>query len=435
MPTRIKVGTKVSFPLKRSIAFAIMSIVCLSSIITVMAAVSINVQVVDDGQPPYYVEVSSEKDILSQVKAKLKTPVAKNDMADYNSATNAVTIRRAFMVTVKADGMVKTLMVHYGDSVQNALLLAHVTLGAADRVIPFQSTKVRDKMTITVVRQKNVVITADGSRNSYIVPNGTVENAIKASGITLGKEDTLNVDKNAQVSDNMEIYVNRVAYYDETSTQSIAYKTITQKTDSLNVGTTKVQTVGKNGSQTVVTRQKLVDGNVIESTVINTTVTQQATDQVTLVGTKAQPSASAAEPQASAAQPSASAATSSTSAATSSTSAAVTSDGVLIDQSGREVKYSKCLSGRCTAYTSNGGYTATGARAQFGYVAVNPNLIPYGTRLYICSANGKTVYGYAIASDTGGGVMSGSVLADLYYDTQSQCRNFGSRNMVLYVLS
>ena len=50
-----------------------------------------------------------------------------------------------------------------------------------------------------------------------------------------------------------------------------------------------------------------------------------------------------------------------------------------------------------TAYTG-GGITATGAPAAVGRVAVNPNVIPYGTKLYIASPDGSIVYGYAIAS-------------------------------------
>ena len=67
-------------------------------------------------------------------------------------------------------------------------------------------------------------------------------------------------------------------------------------------------------------------------------------------------------------------------------------------------------------------------------VAVNPNVIPYGTELFICSADGSLVYGYAIAGDTGGTLMAGTVLVDLYYNTYDQCCWFGSKKMNVYVL-
>lgn len=78
--------------------------------------------------------------------------------------------------------------------------------------------------------------------------------------------------------------------------------------------------------------------------------------------------------------------------------------------------------------------TSTGRPVAFGNVAVNPNVIPYGTRMYICSPDGSYVYGYAIAADTGGALMSGRVLADLFYETPAECYSFGRRTMSVYIL-
>ena len=66
---------------------------------------------------------------------------------------------------------------------------------------------------------------------------------------------------------------------------------------------------------------------------------------------------------------------------------------------------------------------------------MNPKKIPYGSKLYIVSASGDYVYGYGVACDTGSGVMNGSLIADLYMNTEAECRSFGKRrDMVVYVL-
>ena len=49
-----------------------------------------------------------------------------------------------------------------------------------------------------------------------------------------------------------------------------------------------------------------------------------------------------------------------------------------------------------------------------GYVAVDPDIIPYGSKLYIMTKDGSWDYGYAIAADTGGAMLSGRVLVDQY---------------------
>ena len=65
---------------------------------------------------------------------------------------------------------------------------------------------------------------------------------------------------------------------------------------------------------------------------------------------------------------------------------------------------------KATGYSA-GGYAcgASGNSLSAGHVAVNPNLIPYGSKLYITSADGSFVYGCAIASDTGTGLIDGII--------------------------
>lgn len=109
--------------------------------------------------------------------------------------------------------------------------------------------------------------------------------------------------------------------------------------------------------------------------------------------------------------------------------------GVFIDESGKSVKYEKMISGSCTAYTAPvGAITSVGLAPKVGYVAVDPKIIPYGTKMYISSPDGSIVYGYAIAADTGGAMLSGRRLLDLYYDTEKECIQFGVRKMNVYIL-
>lgn len=110
--------------------------------------------------------------------------------------------------------------------------------------------------------------------------------------------------------------------------------------------------------------------------------------------------------------------------------------GVIRDKDGKNLSYSKKIVGECTAYTADpSALTSTGVHPKVGLVAVNPKLIPYGTKMYICSADGSLVYGHAVAADTGGALLSGRVLVDLFYNTREECFQFGRRNMDVYILS
>ena len=84
-----------------------------------------------------------------------------------------------------------------------------------------------------------------------------------------------------------------------------------------------------------------------------------------------------------------------------------------------------------TAYlpTDGGGdgITATGIRARHGVVAVDPNVIPLGTRVYIPG------YGEAIAADTGGDIIGNRI--DVVLEDYGSAMQFGRRTVDVYILS
>ena len=393
----------LQFPVKKFLVLMGILVVFFTSLITVAAA-TIEATVIEDGRK-YSVQVFSTEteDILSQANIK----VSNKDEVE-RSETNGivVTVRHAFDVKVNAHGFINQNTAHYGDTVQDVLDDAGIAVGTNDIVTPSLTEMVKEGTKITVTKQVSVTLTADGETRTLIVPEGTVGDLLISEGVILGKDDLVNVSRSEMLTDGMEIVVNRVTYREVTVEEEIPFEIISKPSDTMIKGSTKIETPGVVGSQTAVRKEKLVDGVVVESEVLSATVHKQPVAQVQLEGTRVKPSSYAT----------------------------IEADGTVYDREGREVNYTKVLSGTCTAYTSNGGYTSTGKKAQVGYVAVNPNIIPYGTEMFICSADGKTVYGYAIAADTGGAMMSGRILVDLYYDTAGECMNFGVRNMSVYIL-
>ncbi len=87
----------------------------------------------------------------------------------------------------------------------------------------------------------------------------------------------------------------------------------------------------------------------------------------------------------------------------------------------------------CTAYAT-GTRGASGMRLGVGTVAVNPKVIPYGTKLWITSADGRFVYGYAVAADTGSFANGDRTFADLYFSSYKEACYFGRRTLNIYVI-
>ena len=115
--------------------------------------------------------------------------------------------------------------------------------------------------------------------------------------------------------------------------------------------------------------------------------------------------------------------------------AAEDGSGVLTTASGQTLRYARALTVKATAYTTerqSWKKTATGTIARVGAIAVDPKVIPYGTRMYIVSSDGTITYGVATAEDCGGSIKGNRV--DLFFDTYSECINFGVRSCTVYIL-
>lgn len=391
---------------REAVSLAVMVAVTAGSVVTAMAVSQKAVVTLDGAAMPAQIITSrATADILASagVTAGAKDLVTTKDSEDNGNLI--VSVRTAKTVTVTADGVEKAVLLHWGDTVAEALESAGVTLGANDKVTPELSTAVREGMSIAVKRRYAVSITADGQTLKTLAWEGSVESALSAAGVKLGAEDIVEPGLAASVSEGLAVTVRRVTYRETAKTEAVAYKTVTKDDSTKNAGTKTVVTAGKAGVRTITSREKLIDGAVVSSTEIKNEITTQPVDEVVAVGTRKLGSAYAS----------------------------VQADGTVVDQDGQAVSYTKVFTGRCTSYCY-GSWTASGLPARRGTVAVNPNIIPYGTKLYICSPDGKIVYGYAVAADTGTAAMEGSIVADLYYTTLDECIQFGARTMNVYVL-
>ncbi len=328
-----------------------------------------------------------------------------------NNGEYFMEILKAFYVTVNENGTAQRVKIARG-TVADVLRKANITLKETQAVTPSLNHKVSEDTVINIENGYSVKITADGKTEKVVAPLGTVENALKSLDYNITKDDIISVDKDAEIKPDMKIKIQRVTYKQTTKTEKIYYDTVTKTSEDLEVGETKVETKGKNGVKEVTSKVKYIDGKKTNSKIVKEKVIKKPVKKVVLVGQdKSQTTYAPFE---------------------------ITSNGAntFTDSSGNTVAYSRVLTGSGTAYTAPAGSgTATGVTAYLGGVAVNPNIIPYGSRLYIVSTDGSFVYGYATAVDTGGALMEGSAIVDVFYPTYDECVNFGRRDVNVYVLS
>ncbi len=335
-------------------------------------------------------------------KAEIENNVA-NSMV-YNNLTDDGTfhVLSAHEVSVKNNGVIKKIVVS-GGTVADALKQAGVKLGENQISVPSASTEIKSDTDIVILNAKKVSLTADGKTQNVLLPYGKVGESIILAGIRLSQDDILSVDCNTKVDDISELSIKRVIYKNVSVTEAVPFESKKENSDEIDLGDSKLKTKGVDGEKLVTKRVKYIDGEKDDEKVISEKITKKPVDEVTLVGTKGAASAGGA--------------------------------GTFTDENGVKVSYSYKLTGSGTAYTAPAGaLTASGHEVYEGGVAVNPALIPYGSKLYIETTDGSFSYGYATAIDTGGALMDGSAIVDLFYFSLDDCYSFGRRDVNVYVL-
>lgn len=325
-----------------------------------------------------------------------------NALYDYLSEGGDFHVLSAYEVSVVNGDDVQKILVS-GGTVKEALESADIELGDSQITYPAFDSEITSDVEIRILDAKKIKLTADGKTKKILLPYGIVEESLMLAGVELGKDDILNVERNADIASIDSITIKRVTYKNETVSEKIPYDKVKENSDKIDLGETKLKTKGVNGEKAVVKKVKYIDGKRDSSKTVAEKVIKKPVDEITLVGTKGAANAGGA--------------------------------GTFTDSNGVEVSYKYVLTGSGTAYTAPAGaLTATGNRVYEGGVAVNPNLIPYGSKLYIESTDGSFVYGYATAIDTGGALMDGSAIVDCFYFSYNACVNFGRRNVNVYVI-
>jgi uncharacterized protein YabE (DUF348 family) len=289
--------------------------------------------------------------------------------------------------------------------VTDALNALNIKVEAKDKISPALGSSIKDGMTIRIDRAVPIVVTLDGKNLKINSAEKTISDMFKSEGIVLNDKDKVIPKLDSSLKSGLEIKVVRVYEKIITSTSRIPYTTINRLTSSIERGKVKVLQDGADGAKEVVTMITYEDGKEVSRTKVMEVVKKQPVTKVVAVGTLAWFTPS---------------------------------------RGGRRILYTKSLKMKATSYTSNYactgkrpgdrgfGITATGTRAKrdrngYSTVAVDPRVIPLGTKLFIEG------YGYARAEDTGGAVRSNII--DLYFEPgTAEFRNWYTHYVKVYIL-
>ena len=262
----------------------------------------------------------------------------------------------------------------------------------------------------TNISARELTVHDNGTTQSIYVSSGTVADALETAGIVLGEFDELSVDNNAQIQNGMDIYITRVTVEESYTYEPLPYETVMQASSFLLKGSEIVVQHGEDGVRQYIYDNIYKNGVMTDRILAGTAVYEKPVNEIIAYGTSSVISPS-------------------------STLTVSTTSQILTLEDGTQIPYTSYLDVEATAYTTEGksfNITKSGAVARYGIIAVDPTVIPMGTRMYIASEDGDWTYGYAIAGDTGGFIKGNRI--DLFYNTNAECIDFGRRNVRVYIL-
>ena len=310
---------------------------------------------------------------------------------------------------------------------------------------------------ITVRRNLTILIDNCGKELTLEASAGTVKALLEQLDIMPDENSTVSVALDAPLYDGMEIAITRTILSTETYTKAIPYETTYYEDDTLPIGTQAVISEGRNGEMICTAEVTYRNGVETNRNVIKQILNRQATPRIIAIGTadpladidfsqfdvsdsndtvaeEYPPEQTTPEEES---EPEDEDPVEENEPADVEIDYPIIGENTITTASGEVLTYTHTMTVEATAYTKTDAgcddWTATGTLARYGAIAVDPSVIPYGTRMYIVSWDGSVVYGYATAEDCGGAINGARV--DLYYDTYEECIQFGRRDCIIYFLS
>lgn len=318
----------------------------------------------------------------------------------------------AKIVTISIDNK-KTTVKTAKKTVKDLLEKEDIRLGDDGYINCDLDDSLKDGSTIIIKNPKTYYLKIGDKKMEIQSTNDVVGEILGDLAIELDENDYTEPGINERILPETEIDIIRMNEDIEIVKESIPYEEVIKDNKQLEKGKTKVVQKGQEGKKEIKIKKIYKNGEVVDKEVVSEKVVANPVNKVIENGTKK----------------------------------AKKKDVVVASRGGGsrgKIDAKNTLVCVATAYdlsyASCGknpgdrgyGITASGTRARPGVVAVDPKVIPLGTKLYIKSLDGAKDYGYAVAEDTGSAIKGNRV--DLFFSTKKEVDQFGRRKVKVYIL-
>lgn len=308
-------------------------------------------------------------------------------------------------ITVVVDGN-PIKLVTYQKTFDLALKNADIYIAVKDKVDKELNSKIVQNDVITIIRAINIKVFVDNKELYITSAEKDIALMLKTENIAISATDKISPSVKTSLSAGMDVIITRVKTETIQEKEPIAFKTVTKTDKDILKSISKVSQNGVKGEKAITIDITYEDGKEVSRKVVKETVVKEPTSKIIVQGTK--------------------------SPAPVTVSRGTTSKVVSV----KPTKITgRTLTVKATAYWAfngiNNTYTASGRKAVrdpngYSTIAVDPRVIPLGTKLYVQG------YGYAIAADKGSSVKGNYI--DVYFNTRQEAINWGVRYLKITIL-
>lgn len=263
---------------------------------------------------------------------------------------------------------------------------------------------------------KDVTLVVAGKESTISTFKPNVKELLTEQNVKYDGNDIINLKLDSKLSDGLKVEIIDVTEKTIKESKEIPFEVNILEDEDLIKGKTKISTEGKDGKNELVYTVTYHNGEQIEKKFIEELVVSKSVDKVIKKGTKVELQVASSRGDN----------IRSKSTSNYSNNESTSNNTVNSDSSNQSSTNGKQMQVVATAYTGH-SITSTGTTPKWGTIAVDPSVIPYGTKVYIPQF-GQTF----IAEDTGSAIRGNKI--DIFMNDDNSVYNWGRKTIDIYIV-
>jgi len=292
----------------------------------------------------------------------------------------------------------------FDKTVSDVLVYAGIVLGPNDVIEPPLESSINGETRILISRSFDLLIRDGEEEITLTTTKHTVREILEENNIEIGNLDIVKPFVDAKIFEGGHINITRV--WDEYLVEStdIPYFTEINLVNDLKDQEIELIQTGENGLKEITYQIRYENGKMMSRNFVKEEIVKDPVSEIKNKG----------------------------------------SEELFVTSRGLPFRYSKVLICEATAYDlsyeSCGKYpdhpaygiTYSGTQARPGVIAVDPRVIPLGSKVYVESLDSTKDYGFASAEDTGSAIKGNKI--DLFIGDNRSALRYGRRSVKVYII-